>query len=386
METTAQEKAQEHQEEVQGPTNTLGIRNLEINSSNNVDIAEDNKVTSTLNINEETLGLPVQSDKEMDRNELAFCRRVFSNTYVQEIIAASMSRALKLMEKKDEGLEVNNVQVVRKIMMKPQTYDGTSDWLNYLTHFENVAKYNGWDEYDKLAWLGGSLRGEAMGTLSRLDELDEESYSSLVHFLNLRFGTDVEVYQHILKKRVRQADETLLHLANDIRTLVQRAYPTGRDIWEMLAINHFVDAIPDYKTSFHVYVSCPETLEEALNVAISVEGFGMLRKIRDQCKGTLNPGHTEHECPNELDMLTSKVSSLSLRNHRPIKSGTKSKVRPKTVKVQVDDNNGRGRYACQVRCVDVHKVVIKHKRKSPSTRTRDWKRSTASVESRLDRA
>ena len=173
-----------------------------------------------MNINEETLGLPVQSDKEMDRNELAFCRRVFSNTYVQEIIAASMSRALKLMEKKDEGLEVNSVQVVRKIMMKPQTYDGTSDWLNYLTHFENVAKYNGWDEHDKLAWLSSSLRGEAMGTLSRLDELDEESYSSLVHFLNLRFGTDVKVYQHILKKRVRQADETLLQLANDIRAQV----------------------------------------------------------------------------------------------------------------------------------------------------------------------
>ena len=67
METTAQEKAQEHQEEApKRVTNTSDIRNLEINSSSNVDIVEDNKVTNILNINEEDLGLkwPVQSDKE----------------------------------------------------------------------------------------------------------------------------------------------------------------------------------------------------------------------------------------------------------------------------------------------------------------------------------
>ena len=69
METTAQEKAQEHQEEARKRPNTLHveIRNLEINSSSSVDIVEDNKVTSILNINEEDLGLlklPVQSDKE----------------------------------------------------------------------------------------------------------------------------------------------------------------------------------------------------------------------------------------------------------------------------------------------------------------------------------
>ena len=81
METTAQEKAQEHQEEARKRPNTLHveIRNLEIKSSSNVDIVADNKVTSISNINEEDFGLlklPVQFDKETVTNKLGHTKVV----------------------------------------------------------------------------------------------------------------------------------------------------------------------------------------------------------------------------------------------------------------------------------------------------------------------
>ena len=174
--------------------------------------------------------------------------------------------------------------------MKPQTYDGTSDWPNYLTQFELVATYNGWDEDEKLAWLGNSLRGEAMSTLGRLDESDKESYSSLVHYLNLRFGTDAEVYQLLLERRVRNVDESLSQLANNIRTLVKRAYPTGREIWETLAVQHFKKAIPDYDTNFQISVSNPKTLDEALLIAYRVENFKISYKLQrnEEINGSMN--------------------------------------------------------------------------------------------------
>ena len=193
QESTAQEEAQK------GPTNTSDTRILNINSN-------DSSIGVVKEVIEENLGLleenqPVQSDKEMDSNKLAIYRRMFSNAYVQEIVASCMASLYKCMANRDVGLPVNNVEFeeVSEIRMtkpmKPQTYDGTSDWPDYLLRFEMVAKYNGWDEREKLSWLAGSLRGEAMGTLGRLDELDEESYSSLVYYLNLRFGTDAEVYR-----------------------------------------------------------------------------------------------------------------------------------------------------------------------------------------------
>ena len=189
--------------------------------------------------------------------------------------------------------------------MKPQTYDGTSDWLDYLAHFERVAEYNGWDAYEKLAWLGGSLRGEAMGTLVRLDEIEEESYSSLVHFLNVRFGLDAKVSQLMLAKRVRKADEPLTQLANNIRRLVKRAYPTGRDIWETLAVQYFSDAILDYDINYQICVSNPETLDEALLIASSIENFRIIHKLREERYGgfskPMNEGQSESEQVNDND-------------------------------------------------------------------------------------
>ena len=206
--------------------------------------------------------------------------------------------------------------------MKPQTYDGTSDWSDYLAHFERVAEYNGWDEYEKLAWLGGSLRGEAMGTLVRQDELNEESYSSLVHFLNLRFGLDAKVSQLMLAKRVRKADESLTQLANNIRRLVKQAYPTGREIWETLAVQYFSDAILDYDINYQICVSNPETLDEALLIASRIENFRIIHKLREERYGDFskprNQGQSESEQVNDNDQSCCR-SDVAIAVKRAVK-------------------------------------------------------------------
>src|SRR6266496_6372271 len=43
-----------------------------------------------------------------------------------------------------------------------RNFDGqTTSWKTFLTHFTTCAKYNGWSEVDKLAYLKNSLRGDA---------------------------------------------------------------------------------------------------------------------------------------------------------------------------------------------------------------------------------
>ncbi|KRY61866.1 hypothetical protein T11_14355, partial [Trichinella zimbabwensis] len=46
----------------------------------------------------------------------------------------------------------------------PEQYDGSSDWDEWLEHFEDAAAVNGWSEAEKLRWLPLSLSQKARST------------------------------------------------------------------------------------------------------------------------------------------------------------------------------------------------------------------------------
>ena len=111
----------------------------------------------------------------------------------------------------------------------------------------------------------------------------------------------------MLAKRVRKADESLTQLANNIRRLVKRAYPTGREIWETLAVQYFSDAILDYDINYQICVSNPKTLDEALLIASSIENFRIIHKLREERYGDFskprNQGQSETEQVNDNDQF-----------------------------------------------------------------------------------
>lgn len=41
--------------------------------------------------------------------------------------------------------------------MKPQHYDGSDDWEEYLTQFEILAEINQWNDVTKALYIAGSL-------------------------------------------------------------------------------------------------------------------------------------------------------------------------------------------------------------------------------------
>jgi hypothetical protein len=52
--------------------------------------------------------------------------------------------------------------------IKPATYDGSTSWLDYKSHFEACAKLCEWDEETKCLYLSVSLRGSAQGVLGNI--------------------------------------------------------------------------------------------------------------------------------------------------------------------------------------------------------------------------
>jgi len=159
---------------------------------------------------------------------------------------------------------------------KPSEFDGKVAWEAYLAQFELLAGAQGWDDDEKALQLVSSLRGAALEVLAHLTPSQRTVYSNLVGALQRRFGhhQQAEVYRARLKARVRARGESLPQLAQELETLVRRAYPVAaEDMVTVLTRDYFVDALQDRELQLYVKQAHPEDVWVALARALELEAF-----------------------------------------------------------------------------------------------------------------
>ena len=101
--------------------------------------------------------------------------------------------------------------------------------------------------------------------------------------LSQRFSPEnqAEKFRVQLKNRLHGRNETLLELAQAIRRLTRRAYPSANyQLQETLPKEYFVDALNDGDIRWRVFQSRPVSLEDALRVAVELEAFQVAEKQR----------------------------------------------------------------------------------------------------------
>jgi hypothetical protein len=159
---------------------------------------------------------------------------------------------------------------------KPATYDGTTEWRDYLVQFEMVAELNRWDERTKALELATNLRGTAQGVLSDLRPEYRVNYKHLVLALQSRFEpkNQEELYRAQIKSRIRKKGEALTELAQDIKRLIRLAYPEGwSEIRERLARDSFIDSLNDAELEWAVFRGKPITVDDAVRLGLEYEAF-----------------------------------------------------------------------------------------------------------------
>jgi hypothetical protein len=72
--------------------------------------------------------------------------------------------------------------------VKAATYDGTSSWLDYKSHFDACSRINQWSENEKGLYLAVALRGQTQSILGDLSIDKQQDYKSLVKALEERFA------------------------------------------------------------------------------------------------------------------------------------------------------------------------------------------------------
>ena len=216
--------------------------------------------------------------------------------------------------------------------MKAPQYGGTSSWPNYLIQFEMVAELNGWDDYTMAMYVATSLRGTAQSVLGDLDDHDRRDYGSLIACLNQRFGPEnqTEMFRAVLHNRTRQPRETLPDLAHEIRELVRLAYPTGeRTIVETIALEHFIDALSDPDTKWRIQQTRPQTLNQAVRIAVEIEAFQAANKQKSTKKAvravtfkdsTTESNHEIEEVVNRMQRLMTEGLKALERQVNELKS------------------------------------------------------------------
>ena len=159
--------------------------------------------------------------------------------------------------------------------IKPEEYDGTTDWSEYQIYFEQLSNLYGWDEEVKAAMLCVSLKGEARVVLAGLDPAQRCSYFALTTALSQSFSPKelVHLHQAELKARRKKPDESITDLGRDIAKLVRLAYPSA-DLAtrEVISINSFLEALPGpaSEMKLHVIKGRPRNLQEAVAHATEV--------------------------------------------------------------------------------------------------------------------
>ena len=160
----------------------------------------------------------------------------------------------------------------------PETFTGEgkqgfSDWID---HFECIANVHGWDEDAKRKWIRARLNGRAAAVWRRLSVAEKDTYEHIVAALKKRFEPECKkrVYVAEFQHRRKLPAEDWVTFAEDLLTLVEKAYPTLQaEAQELLALNRFLDEIKDPQLAFGVRQRTPENLDQAVASTLELETY-----------------------------------------------------------------------------------------------------------------
>ena len=176
------------------------------------------------------------------------------------------------------------------------TFDGkSSDWKDYIIHFEFVASWNGWNDYEKLQQLVMSLRGQAQKILTELSVEQFKSYEEVRDFIGRRFNP-VEretAYRCQFHNRKQQRQESASDFGYSLQRLCLQAFqninPEAREIY---LIDQFIYGLARPELRSHVQFRHPTSIDAAIALAIEYEAFeashGILRKPHFEPEGQIN--------------------------------------------------------------------------------------------------
>ena len=167
-------------------------------------------------------------------------------------------------------------------LVLPESFNGETDYCDWIDHFENVAAVNALDDNAKLQWLKVRLTGRAQTALKRLPDATRRSYNETLAALKKRFEPESkrELYAAEFQTRRKGKTESWADFAEDLRRLADRAHADLEEAArEKLSLTRYLDQIADPQVSFGVKQSRPRNLDEAVAATLELESFKNIKPV-----------------------------------------------------------------------------------------------------------
>ena len=135
-------------------------------------------------------------------------------------------------------------------------FDGESaEVADYLSHFERVAKWNGWSHEEKGIQLAMNLREAARKVLGCLTDFEVDDYDVLCSVLKMKFSPKerVPMYRSEFTNRKKSNGDSVSDFGFSLSRLVNRA--DGDLPWdarETIVVEQFIHGLDDTDLKRHV--------------------------------------------------------------------------------------------------------------------------------------
>ena len=134
----------------------------------------------------------------------------------------------------------------------------SAEVADYLSHFERVARWNGWSHEAKGIQLAMNLRGAAQQGLGCLTHFEVDDHEVLCSVLKKRFSPKerVPMYRSAFRNRKKFNGEFVSDFDFSLSRLVNRAYvDLPWDARETTVVEQFIHGLDDTDLKRHVFPS-----------------------------------------------------------------------------------------------------------------------------------
>ena len=202
-------------------------------------------------------------------------------------------------------------------LVLPDPFDGSGEWEQWIIHFNNCSVVNSWNDEDKLKWLKVRLTGRAQAAFQRLTEANRATFTAASAALKERFEPATRKHRYLaeLQTRRKKKGESWADLADDLKSLADKAYPgLQEEAREQLALHNYLAQLDQPQVAFGVKQKNPESLDAAVSATLELEAYVTPKPLPVMEVGVEGPAEeTTVGAVHTSDKLVDVIKGLSER-------------------------------------------------------------------------